>query len=430
MKEKVEEGIPEVRFEKINDLIVVAALTPMSNPHEVGVRWGLPLLFWGDPGISKSAKCKEVCRKLGLPMHTIIPSNMQPEDISGVIVGDGRGGINTHLQVPAFRSLLQQENGMLFIDEMSCASEGVQAALLNVVLERVVGGIPLPNGVRIISAANPVESSAGGWDLSPPSANRFCHVKYPVPSVRQWGEWLHKQKGNVREPVTTLDELAVKEDMVRKGWDTNYSKNAIAVETFLEKNPELLHSMPAEGHPNRGTAWPSPRTWAFAVNALTTVHCLDLREDIAKIIVSGCVGISAAGELFKYMRELEIPRIQDLMSGTWVPKKEWTEVRPHRLDLFYAALTSLVDQCIAQSQGVDSYTRNSMGYTIVDLVDKIYEVYNPYLENFMDVSATPLKKLIGGCPQVNRENSKNYKNFLLKMRALLSDADFREVFNG
>jgi integrase len=44
------------------------------------------------------------------------------------------------------------------------------------VLERVVGDLELPDAVSVVAAANPPEMSAGGWDPSPPLANRFCHI--------------------------------------------------------------------------------------------------------------------------------------------------------------------------------------------------------------------------------------------------------------
>ena len=54
----------------------------------------------------------------------------------------------------------------------------MQAALLRV--ERVVGDLELPDEVVVVAAANPPEFAAGGWDLSAPLANRFCHLDWPV----------------------------------------------------------------------------------------------------------------------------------------------------------------------------------------------------------------------------------------------------------
>ena len=43
----------------------------------------------------------------------------------------------------------------------------MQAALLRVVLERRVGSLALPDGVRIVAAANPAGSAADGWQFAP-----------------------------------------------------------------------------------------------------------------------------------------------------------------------------------------------------------------------------------------------------------------------
>ena len=58
-------------------------------------------------------------------------------------------------------------------DEISTAPPAVQAALLRVVLERTVGDLRLPDAVSLVAAANTPEQAAGGWELSPPLANRF-----------------------------------------------------------------------------------------------------------------------------------------------------------------------------------------------------------------------------------------------------------------
>src|SRR6202042_2804518 len=71
-------------------------------------------------------------------------------------------------------------HGLVFFDEISTAPPAVQAALLRVVLERTVGDLTLPDAVSVVAAANPPERAADGWALSPPLANRFCHLDWPV----------------------------------------------------------------------------------------------------------------------------------------------------------------------------------------------------------------------------------------------------------
>src|SRR5205823_11964182 len=67
---------------------------------------------------------------------------------------------------------------------ISTAPPAVQAAMLRIVLERVVGDLELPPGVRVVAAANPPEQAADGWDLAPPLANRLVHLDWPVDAKR------------------------------------------------------------------------------------------------------------------------------------------------------------------------------------------------------------------------------------------------------
>jgi MoxR-like ATPase len=68
----------------------------------------------------------------------------------------------------------------LFIDEITTCMPQVQAALLRVILHRKVGTKVLPPRVRIVAAANPPDEISGGFQLTPPLANRFCHIVWEM----------------------------------------------------------------------------------------------------------------------------------------------------------------------------------------------------------------------------------------------------------
>ena len=39
----------------------------------------------------------------------------------------------------------------------------------------------------MVAAANPPEQAADGWDISPPLANRFCHLDWDL-QAREWAD--------------------------------------------------------------------------------------------------------------------------------------------------------------------------------------------------------------------------------------------------
>ncbi|WP_239091656.1 MoxR family ATPase, partial [Streptomyces sp. SID14478] len=140
----------------------------------------LPVLLWGEPGIGKTAALTQLAASLDLPLTTVIASVHEPSDFSGLpIVGDDPAVQGVPMAPPQWAvELVRAGRGLLFLDELSTATPAVQAALLRVVLERRVGALQLPAGVRIVAAANPPASAADGWELSPPLANRFVHLHW------------------------------------------------------------------------------------------------------------------------------------------------------------------------------------------------------------------------------------------------------------
>src|ERR687886_1685250 len=142
----------------------------------VAVAARVPVLLWGGPGTGKSSAVRDLAAAMDWPCEVVIASIREPSDFAGLpVVADGA----VRFAPPRWaQRLASAGQGILFLDEISTAPPAVQAALLRVVLERVVGDLELPRDVAVIAAANPPEQAADGWDLSAPLANRFCHIEW------------------------------------------------------------------------------------------------------------------------------------------------------------------------------------------------------------------------------------------------------------
>jgi DNA invertase Pin-like site-specific DNA recombinase len=137
---------------------------PAVEALGVAVAARVPVLLWGAPGTGKTSAIRAMAQTMGLPCETVIASIREPSDFAGlpIVVGD-----EVRFAPPAWaRRLADAGHGLLFLDELSTAPPAVQAALLRVVLERVVGDLTLPDEVAVVAAANPPEQAADGWDLS------------------------------------------------------------------------------------------------------------------------------------------------------------------------------------------------------------------------------------------------------------------------
>src|ERR1700754_3130820 len=167
-------GDPLAVADQLLALLRTTTTEPRPDPQlealTLAVAADLPVLLWGEPGIGKSAALTQLAAALDLPLTTVIASVHEPSDFSGLpVVGADPAVQGVPMAPPDWAvRLVQAGRGLLFLDELSTAPPAVQAALLRLVLERRVGALRLPPGVRVVAAAHPRPSAAGGRGASAP----------------------------------------------------------------------------------------------------------------------------------------------------------------------------------------------------------------------------------------------------------------------
>ncbi|UGQ15266.1 MoxR family ATPase [Yinghuangia sp. ASG 101] len=286
----------------------------------------LPVLLWGEPGIGKTAALTQLAASLDLPLTTVIASVHEPSDFSGLpVVGDDPAHQGVPMAPPDWAvRLVRAGRGLLFLDELSTAPPAVQAALLRLVLERRVGALQLPPGVRIVAAANPRSSAADGWELSPPLANRFVHLP-----------WLHDHDVVVRGlggtwPRAELPRL----DPGKVPDAVAFARRAVC--TLLEARPGLVHRLPSN-EANRGGPWPSPRSWDMTLNLIAFATAAGSSRDVLSMLVRGTVGDGPGLELLASIDRMDLPDPETLLADP-----AGAEL-PERGDLRQAVLDGVVD---------------------------------------------------------------------------------------
>ncbi|MGW9210893.1 AAA family ATPase [Embleya sp. NPDC055664] len=286
----------------------------------------LPVLLWGEPGIGKTAALTRLADTLDLPLTTVIASVHEPSDFSGLpIVGDDPATNGVPMAPPEWAvRLVRAGRGLLFLDELSTAPPAVQAALLRLVLERRVGALQLPPGIRIVAAANPRGSAADGWELSPPMANRFVHL-----------QWVHDHDVVVRGlggtwPHATLPVL----DPTRLAEAVAFARRAVC--GLLATRPKLVHLLPTT-ETRRGGAWPSPRSWDMTVSLIAFATAAGSSRDVLSLLVRGTVGDGPGLELLAALDRMDLPDPEDLLAD---PTRA---ILPERGDLRQAVLDGVVE---------------------------------------------------------------------------------------
>ena len=301
--------------------------TVVAEALSVSVQAGVPVLLWGSPGTGKTSIVRALGESLRWPTEVVIGSIREPADFAGLpVVIDG----SVQMAPPLWaRRLAAADHGLLFLDELTTAPPAVQAAMLRVVLERVVGDLTLPEGVRVVAAANPPEEAADGWQLSPPLANRLVHLDWPVDakSVSR-GIALGFPRPTLFDGRTPSDAQAV--------------AARAAVGGFLEVRPALVLDVPTVAE-QAGRGWPSPRSWEAVARLVATCDAVGASEDARTLLVLGAVGDGAGIEFLSWFANMDLPDPEVVLADP-----DGFEL-PERSDRAFAVLSAVA--AVAVSRG-------------------------------------------------------------------------------
>lgn len=292
----------------------------------IAVSAGVPVVLWGSPGTGKSSAVVALAAELGWPAEVVVGSIREPSDFAGLPVVDG--GV-VRLAAPAWaRRLAEAGHGLLFLDELTTAPPAVQAAMLRIVLERVVGDLQLPPQVRVVAAANPPSEAADGWDLAPPLANRLVHLDWAV-EARQVA---HGMAVGFPQPAFLLPDAAPD--------PAHQAVARTAVASFLQARPELVLQVPT-GITAASRGWPSPRSWETVATLLGTCRAAKAPPEVLEVLVIGTVGEGPGLEFLSWLADSDLPDPQAVLDA---PEDF---VLPSRSDRAFAVLTAVVALAIA-----------------------------------------------------------------------------------
>lgn len=198
-----------------------------------------PMMIWGQPGVGKSEVIRQVGDKLERIVIDIRLLLKDPTDLSGIPyfnaeykrmlyaapneLPPSKDELNAfykaigelvdpsevepdQFQLARIMSKIQDQseltdeeksqlmhlvvkgNAIVLLDELSSATPAVQAAALQLVLERRIGTYELSDNVAIIAAGNRAEDATQHFSMPTPLRNRFSHRTLEV-DVEAWLSW-------------------------------------------------------------------------------------------------------------------------------------------------------------------------------------------------------------------------------------------------
>jgi MoxR-like ATPase len=289
-------------------VIKAAIFTPTKDG------WGLPLLFWGMPGVAKTALINGVCREYGIFCQTLSPGEMGEAAFGATPCAMTiKDKVFMGYPPPAWLSDVEAEPGgraLVFIDELNTAMGSARPALLGM-LDRRIAGTRFSKAVRVLGASNPVELSAEGQEIPCPVANRLGHITWAPPTQAAWEDWLMG--------VDTLDEAPIElksaeleETRVLAEWGAAFS-NARAAVIGYQQFKKQLYNLPDANSPQLFKAWESPRTYYLMAlaKASAAVHRLSTQDGLA--LQAAFVGASPVAELIQWEAQNNLPKAEDIL---------------------------------------------------------------------------------------------------------------------
>jgi MoxR-like ATPase len=313
--------------------VVAINIESVSEALSISVQAGVPVLLWGSPGTGKTSVVRALGESLGCPTEVVIGSIREPADFAGLpVVIDGAVQMAPPLWA---RRLSAAGHGLLFLDELTTAPPAVQAAMLRVVLERVVGDLVLPESVRVVAAANPPEEASDGWQLSAPLANRLVHLDWPVDA-----------KSVSRGIALGFPTPPRFSDHAPTNAQSHTARATVGA--FLEVRPALVLAVPSVAD-QAGRAWPSPRSWESVARLLAACDAVGSSDEARTLLVLGTVGDGAGIEFLSWLANMDLPNPDEVLADP-----DGFEL-PERSDRAFAVLTAVAAVAVAHGD-VESWT--------------------------------------------------------------------------
>lgn len=352
----------------------------LFTPTRTG--WGLPILFWGKPGIGKSDIIEDVANGVRLPLEVMSPGERGEGGYGCTPMPDSEGYIS---YPPPRWTEKFKDCGFLFHDEINTAPPAIQAPLLGLLLKRRIGGAELCGRVRQMAAANDVADAAGGWDLAPPMANRLGHLPWEAPNENEWTEWLMSSSEDA--PSSSESALAI-EARITKAWPAAWAKASGLVAGFIRAKPANLHAQPASGSPEASRAWPSHRSWESATRALASAACHGMSEVDGDMFAAAFVGSGCLGELITYRAVADLPDPTALLDGkiTWKPDFK-------RLDRTFAVLGSTTSLIMSDITASGGHSKAKQDKRVMKRFEVFVKLLGDAASNAVDLCWGPAKSL-------------------------------------
>lgn len=281
-KNEVVSPYPRITTEELPAILVACYLARKS------------LMIWGEPGTAKTAIVDACGRWVGgAGTQVLIARNRAPHEITGVqAVVDHRVVTVIPEEIDV---LFEHKKGLLFFDEFPTAPEDSRAGCLRITNERKLNNRPFPDGVGIVLAGNPPETSTGGGSpLSTAESNRLVHVEVEANRPDIHDRWV---RNGCKDP--DFHKIA---KHIPKDWELGVDKWKMLTAIFGTSCPKYFHNEP-KNVSQHSSPWPSRRSWTDLARLLAVTDNPGFNAGLRQTLINGTVGAAAGVAFAAWLKE-------------------------------------------------------------------------------------------------------------------------------
>lgn len=242
----------------------------------------------GEAGLGKSALVEEVAKKMDAKLYTTVVSLSEKGDLAipvppltsdsfvetkdyGRLANVQFGYSETLVSIVRYAEENPNREIIWFLDEFNRGSQSVQSELMNLVLQRQINSLRLPETVRIVIAENPDNTMEGFENSEYAVSTGDAAIKdrtvrlVMASSTDEWLEWAKKPRGRAKRSQI----------------------NPLVIE-YLTQYPSRL----IQPHQFGSDLTPTPRAWERVSRNLDQLQKLfgKVQEQLAPDLFSGDLG--------------------------------------------------------------------------------------------------------------------------------------------
>lgn len=261
------------------------------------------LLIVGAPGVGKSDVVVQAADYVGYDWMIEHPVISDPTDFKGFAFINPETGVAEFVTFANLEKMIKATAPLVvFLDDLGQAPPSVQAACMQLLLAREIGGKKISDHVIFVAATNRREDNAGVRGVLDPVKSRFHSIIQLDPDADSWLAWAEKAGVN------------------------KY------VRAFIARRPALLWDFKAN---QDMINQPSPRTVAHAGEILDAGY----DRDVLRALLSGCTGKGWTDEFLAFMDMVD--RMID--PNVVIQAPDSVDV-PEDMDVLYVLCLALADR--------------------------------------------------------------------------------------